>query len=70
MRHKFTFIEKLVAGTIITCLCFIWLASKQMAKEREAFMRDCMTDHKEYECTLMWKEAQPDTQTIVEPVVQ
>ncbi len=31
-------------------------------------MADCMTEHKEYECTLMWKEAQPDTQTVVIPV--
>jgi hypothetical protein len=33
-------------------------------------MRACMQDHKEYECTLMWKNAQPDTQTIIVPSVQ
>ena len=65
---NFTMIEKLVAGSIIGLLIVIFFASKQMAAERQRFMDDCMQDHKEYECTLMWKEAQPDTQTVVIPV--
>ena len=67
---RWTMIEKAVAGTIAVLLIVIFFASKQMAAERKAFMDDCTRDHKEYECTLMWKEAQPDTQTIVVPVVQ
>ena len=67
MRHKFTFIEKGIAALIVACLFFIFMAAKQQAKEREAFMRDCMRDLKEYECTIMWKNAQPDTQTIIIP---
>lgn len=65
---NFTFIEKVIAGTIVGLLIVIFFASKQMAAERQRFMDDCMQDHKEYECTLMWKEAQPDTQTVVIPV--
>ena len=63
----FTLIEKVVAVTIIVAVWLIWIVARQAAAEREAFMRDCMQDHKEYECTLMWKEAQPDTQTIIIP---
>lgn len=67
---NFTGIEKMIVVVIVGMLLLIYVASKQVAAERERFMRDCMQDHKEYECTLMWKEAQPDRQTVVVPVYQ
>ena len=63
----FTLIERVVIVSIVGMIALIIIAARQMAAEKEAFMRDCMQDHKEYECTLMWKEAQPDTQTIIVP---
>ena len=65
--HNFTRIETLVMGVIVGLVALILVAGKQMAAEKKKFMDDCMRDHKEYECTLMWKEAQPDTQTIIVP---
>ena len=65
--HRFTTIEVVVAGLIVGLVGLIVLAGKAAQAEREKFMRDCMRDHKEYECTIMWKEAQPDTQTIIVP---
>jgi len=65
--HNFTTIETMIIGLIVVLVGIIWIAGKQMAAERKKFMDDCMRDHKEYECTIMWKEAQPDTQTIIVP---
>lgn len=65
--HQFTRIETIVMGTIVVLVGVILLAGKQMAAEKKKFMDDCMRDHKEYECTIMWKNAQPDTQTIIVP---
>jgi len=70
LGHQFTRIETLIIGTIVAFVIVIVIASRHAAAEREAFMRACMQDHKEYECTLMWKNAQPDTQTIIVPSVQ
>jgi hypothetical protein len=67
LGHKFTQIEVGVMATIVVCVLLLIVAGKSMSEEKEKFMRDCMRDHKEYECTLMWKEAQPDTQYIYIP---
>ncbi len=67
LGHKFTTIETIIIGLIVGCIGVIWIAGKQMAAEKKKFMDDCMRDHKEYECTIMWKNAQPDTQTIIVP---
>jgi len=67
LGHRFTTIEHVIVWVIAGMLVVIFIASKQVAAEKAAFMRDCMRDHKEYECTIMWKNAQPDTQTIIVP---
>ena len=34
------------------------------AQQRQAFMDECMQDHKRYECTVMWRSSTPDTTII------
>ena len=52
-----------VAGVL---LLFVALGYYAVTREREAharFMRQCMEDHKEYECTALWRagdRASPD----------
>ncbi len=65
---NFPMIEVVVVVLIVALFAIIIFASTVENEARLKFMADCMTEHKEYECTLMWKEAQPDTRTVVIPV--
>ena len=55
--------DRRVALTILTLsVAFVLLigaaivfAGLHLRAERARFMRQCMADHKEYECTLMWR---------------
>lgn len=68
--RNFTMIEKGIVILIVVMLALILWAGKAQNEARLKFMEGCMRDHEEYECTLMWKEAQPDTQTVIVPVYQ
>lgn len=35
------------------------------ARQEAAFMQECMTERKQYECTTMWRQANPPAQTVV-----
>lgn len=41
-------------------------AAREREKARKAFMAECVKDHKEYECTAMWRAGEP--KTVVVPI--
>lgn len=46
-------------------ICWALIAAiVTMGKNEEAFMTACKQDHKEYECTAMWRSGNANTQVI------
>ena len=65
--HRVTLIEVLIVAFIVLGVVVVIVASKQQAEAKARWMRQCMEDHKQYECEIMWKQAQPDTKFIYIP---
>lgn len=42
------------------------VGAREKEKARKAFMAECVKDHKEYECTAMWRAGEP--KTVVVPI--
>lgn len=49
--------------------CLIVYGCSQDQKAYKEFMRQCMQDHKEYECLAMWRAGERNTQVIPMPIV-
>lgn len=46
---------------------FILLGKKDF-EAKQAFMTQCREDHKDYECTYMWRSGEPDTIPVFIPI--
>ena len=66
-RFHVTLIEVMVFAAIVLIVFALIVGAMRQSDEKDRFMRACMEDHKEYECLVMWKEMQPDTQIIYVP---
>lgn len=51
---------------VIMWLSYISFEHKEV--KRQAFMTECQKDHKEYECTYMWRAGEPDTVPVFIPM--
>jgi len=62
--------EIMIVCAIIAIVVFLGygvvLEAEHKEQERKAFMFDCTKDHKEYECTAMWRAGEP--KTVVVPI--
>lgn len=71
-RFVTVFMVCFFAGVAVIVVGVAILAYLNVAKEREAhtrFMRQCIQDHKEYECTALWRAGdRPSTDLLVIPI--
>lgn len=65
-RKAEIFIVTAILTIVIGMLYGTVAAHRQHEKERKAFMFECTKDHKEYECTAMWRAGEP--KTVVVPI--
>lgn len=56
-----------IGAVIILVIAMIAFSVIDGNKEREAFMRECLKDHKEYECTAMWRAG--DSNVVPMPII-
>ncbi len=68
LRSKITVIEVLILVMIVGALLMIVVGAKNDVSAKEEFMTECMQDLKKYECTVMWNESKPRTNTVVMPI--
>lgn len=46
-------------------ICYLFIASvKEAERKKLAFMEECRQDHKQYECTALWRKGE-DTSTVI-----
>lgn len=57
-----------LVGTLVLMAAFFVAAVDADSKARNAFMRECLQDHKQYECTAMWRAGERHERTTVVPV--
>lgn len=57
------FIGFLLIGLVTLLIWIGYIQAKEEEKEYNTFMHECVKDHKEYECNLMWKQAKPKKET-------
>lgn len=55
-----------IIGAVLLGLIFLVGHSENKAKD--AFMTDCLKDHKQYECTAMWRAGDSKSSTVVVPM--
>lgn len=58
-------------GVTLFVALILWLgylSSEAHEAKRVAFMTECQQDHKEYECTAMWRAGEPDTIPVFIPI--
>ncbi len=56
-------------GIIVAVVVLLWYAIAQDIDAKEDFMQACLKDHKQYECTAMWRAGQQNYVPIVIPMV-
>lgn len=59
----------IVTAIVLIVVLFGWGAvyeAQEKEKARKAFMFECTKDHKEYECTAMWRAGEP--KTVIVPI--
>lgn len=54
---------------ILGFLALIFVIAKDTGEREDAFMSECTKDHKQYECTAMWRAGERHDSTVVVPVV-
>jgi hypothetical protein len=47
----------------------VLFADKMYAEAKQHFMAQCMQDHKEYECTALWRQGDPSTLVVPIPII-
>jgi hypothetical protein len=52
----------LLAGLVV-------VAAKSEAEHKARFMAQCMQDHKEYECTALWRRGDPSVVAVPIPII-
>lgn len=55
-------------GLIAACIGLLIWAGNSEANQKEAFMTECLKDHKQYECTAMWRAGDNKSSTVVVPM--
>lgn len=59
-------IEKIIIAVILICLVGIGFSLNRTAEKQNAamavFMNDCLTDHKQYECDVLWSQTDASKQ--------
>lgn len=63
------FVEMLVVVCILTIVFGIGIGIHVEIQQKRAFMQQCMEDHKEYECTAMWRAGETKTTTVPVPII-
>ena len=65
-RKMEIFILSAIVTIVVGMLWGTVATQRQHEVERKAFMFECTKDHKEYECTAMWRAGEP--KTVVVPI--
>ena len=60
-RRFHIIMSAIVLALVIGLVAVVWFAVKVSQKNHARFMAGCMEDHKEYECTYMWRASERDT---------
>lgn len=55
---------KIEVGVIVAIVLVLIVSAIGYTKNHERFMADCLQDHKQYECDMMWKAANPPPQVV------
>lgn len=54
------FVGTLLVLFLVGCVWLVIVAADHSMKAKTKFMDECKKDHKEYECTAMWRAGEPD----------
>lgn len=58
-----------VFGICVVFIALVVVAVSEESKHQDAFMKQCMEDHKQYECDALWRAGEDHTQVVPMPVI-
>ena len=69
MDSEIVWLGGVLAAVLVVFGFVIFKSSQSENAENKKFMTECLTEHKEYECTAMWRAGESHTTVIPMPVI-